>query len=169
MSIKEALERAKIGGERTSGSRQDPWAYWDKRRGIESSYEEKVLEAGRSIHRQAGTPELLNELAEIISSDFPDVKINEQRHAKGAISLGIEWNFRDRPKDASGVASAITYEYDAVSIEAYPLTEEVVVWNNEDGEVLTKNQWISDRKLIEDAIVRAYQNPVKMAGPPVRM
>lgn len=167
MSIIEALERRQIDGERTGASRQDrASAYWDKRRLIESSYQERVLEAGRSIHREAGVQGLLGELVEIIKLDFPDVKSNEQRTANGAVSLGIEWNFRDRPDKNT---SPFQYEYNAVQVEAYPLTGDVVVWGKEEGESLTKSQWSSDRKLIEDAIVRAYQNPIRMAGPPGRI
>lgn len=166
MSIKEALKRTQIDGEEIGASRQDrARAYWDKRRLIQSSYEGKVLEKGRSIHREAGVPGLLDELAEIIRPDFPDVRINEHSTGSGAVSLGIEWNFRDR----SDKDTPFKYEYNAVRVEAYPLTEDVVVWGKEEGESLTKSQWSSDRRPIEEAIARAYKNPMIMLGPPVRI
>lgn len=168
MSIKEALERLKINGERTDEPGQDRGqAYWDKHRLIGSSYKERVLETGRAIHREAGVPGFLGELAEIIRPDFGDVRVNDlQRMANGAVSLKIEWSFQDRPDKNK---SFLKYEYNAVEVEAYPLTEDVVVWGKEGGQLLTKDQWGSDRKLIEEAIARAYQNPMKMAGPPTRL
>lgn len=126
--MQEALKRRQIDEEITGVSSQDrARAYWDKRRAIESSYQEIVLEAGRSIHREAGVPGLLEELAEVIRPDFADVKIEEKRMANGTVSLGIKWNFQDRPDSPGKDTPFLKYEYNAVQVEAYPLTGDVVV------------------------------------------
>lgn len=169
MSIKEGIERRVQSGEEIRDARRHPSVERpfadEERRYLESSYNEKVLEAGRSIHKEAGTPKLFEELVELIRPDFSDVRIREVLMANGTVVSSVEWNF----KDTSSRVRPGGYEYNSVDIVAYPLTQELAVMGGWETEVISKSQWSSDRKLLEDAAVRAYQNPIKMMGPPVRL
>ena len=155
-----------MGAEISEAERQKRlWNLNEKRRSFESSYQVKVLEAGLSIYKEAGVPKLLEELAEIIRPDFPDVQINNgSLMYGGTVSSRIEWDFEyesgKRPDN---------YRYSSVNIIAYPLTQDLAVMGGEELGVLNKSQWSSDPKLLEDAVVRAYQNPIKIMGPPVRL
>ena len=161
MSIKEALGR--IQGEPGAMPTRGQGA-WNERE-IAASYGAAVFEKGLAIQEEAHVPELLGELAKIIRPEFWDVKAHETLMPNGVLSLGIEWNFRDRPGRNT---SFLKYEYNSLYVEAYPSTGNVVVRGQEGAELLTKDQWMSDRNLIEDAIVRAYRNPIITAGPPGR-
>ncbi len=159
MSIREALERVPKEAESSEAQRlKKMWSLGEKRRSFESSYKEKVLEAGRAIHREAGVPELLKQLAEIIRPDFPDVKIGKGLASDGMVSLSIDWNFRDE----------LDNRYNRVNVVAYPLTSGLAVMGGVELVVLDKSKWISDPKLLEDAIVRAYRNPISRVGSPAR-
>lgn len=162
MTIKEGIERT------LPSVQERAYRFIDKEKEISSSYKKKVLEAGRSILRESGASGLVQDLVEqYIKPNFQDVNTVEMLTEDGSTHLSIEWNFRDR-LIPPGEISSFTYKYNAVSITAYPLTADLVVRGGEDLEILGKSQWSSDPKLLEDAIVRAYQVPMQMMGPPVR-
>jgi len=160
MSIKEALEREGVGSKEQGAQRS-----LDLRH-LSSSYREKVLEAGRIIHRNAGVTDLLHELTEeVIRPNFSDAKIMEETLASnGTIVMGVDWNFRNFVGPSS-----FDYKYCALRIIAYPLTNELAILGGEELEVLSKSQWSSDPKLLEDAIVNAYRRPMEFDGPPTRL
>lgn len=159
MSIKEALERVvPMEAENSEVERQENlWRLGEEGRSFGHYYREIALEAGLSIHREAGTPKLLEELAEHIRGDFSDVKIKKVSiMSNGAVSLGIEWNFRDALAE-----KPYGQGHNSVEIIAHPLTEDLVVEGREAFKILYEPQWRSDPKLLEDAIVRAFQNSGK--------
>ena len=160
-TIKEALER--VRGSSTE-ERQGALRPFDDGIYLESDYNKKVLEAGLSILREAGAQKLLAELAEIIRPDFPDVKIEEELMANGMVSSMIVWNRTDEPT----IGSFIKYRESMVAIVAEPLTSNLVV-RGRDFTLLDRSQWSSDSTLLEDAIARAYDKPMSMLGPPVRI
>jgi len=78
----------------------------------------------------------------------------------GSIVVGIDWDSREPSEFKS-----FDYEHKALRISAYPLTKELAIFGGEKITVLSKSQWSSDRKLLEDAIVHAYRKPMIMVGP----
>lgn len=130
-------------------------------------YDQTVLDQGHVALQEARVPELLNELANIIRPDFPDVIIEERFELAGdiglvlqcdGVSLMIKWNFRD----VSG--EPLKHSYNSVNIIARPLTGDLLVMGGDPGKfrALDKSRWSSDPKLVEDAIARAYQIPKRM-------
>ena len=155
MSIKEALERIQTDRQRTMKSK-----FYE----LSSDYKNRVLEAGLAIHREAHVPELLSELAEIIKPNFPDVKINEGAvYEDGSVHLQIGWDYKPVERGPG------KYQYKAVSVLAYPLTGDLSIWSKDEVDLLRKPEWTLDPKIVEDAIVRAFKNPVNMRGPAIRM
>lgn len=165
MSIQEALGRVvprKV--EISEAERQRKlWSLGETRRSFGADYREIVLEAGRSIHREAGVPELLEELVEIIKPNFSDVKIEETVEANGAVSSKIVWNRKDILEKPFGD------RYNSVEIIAHPLTKDLVVEGREAFEIFPESQWKSDPKLLEDAIARAYRNSDVRGGSRIRI
>lgn len=144
MSIEQALGRYPIERQRTVvdefGSNKEGKA---------------VLAKVNLLLREAHIPEALRQLAEIIRPSFPDVKISKKEFLSGGgMCTGIEWNFRNRPSQGR-------YDFHSINISVLPTREEIVIGT----EVLTRKKWVTNRAIVEDAIVAAYKNPRKSNGP----
>lgn len=160
MSIEEALERVPREAESSKAQKgRESWELIKKRSSFGSSYRKKALEAGRYIHKEAGVPELLEDLAEHIRPVFSDVKIEEKLMPNGTVSSKIVW------KSIGILEKPYGDGYNFVEIIACPLTKDLVVEGRGEFEVFSKYQWGSDPKLLEDAIVRAYNSSIRTAGP----
>lgn len=151
MSIREVLKRGPIKRSHTEYNSRD------------SNEEEAVLAKADLLLQEAGIPEILFQLVEIIRPNFPDVKISERRvYVGGCVKMGLEWNFRKLPEDKG--QSMGKYQYSRLNISVLPIREEIVIGK----EVLARKQWAS-KDIVEDSIVVAYKNPEKWVGPPVRL
>ena len=148
MSIKEVLE---LGPMQRGGTLLTPE--------LQLAHRNKVLEAGLSIHRDAHVPELLEELAGIIRPDFPEVGISEPRLIDdGQVSLDIEWDFGQR----SIYLGPNLPSHNAIRVKAHLLTNDLVVTGGEGSELLEHERWQADQKLVVDAVVWAYKNPLRV-------
>ena len=146
MSIKEALEREPMHRGGTLLTPESQLALRNK---------DKVLEAGLSVHREAHVPDLLKEVADLIRPQFPDVKVSEPTVNGDFVGLGTWWNFRKVPD-----YFARTFEedvHDEVQVEASFLTKDLVVRIGYEEELLSYEEWSTDRMVLEGAIARAYQ------------
>lgn len=155
MSIKDALEgRPQFVG-------MEKWMPEYKRIGYENKYRAMLLEIGSSLLKKAGAPEVLTELEEAIKPRYPDVVIGKSTLGNdGLVYIPADWNnrheIRYRPDFPDRVHSQI-------SIIAYPLTSDLIVIGDV-GELLKEEQWQSNRKFLEDAVVEAYRKPKISSG-----
>ncbi len=148
MGLKEAIERSPTG--KGPHFRED----WQK---VFNEYESLVESRGDDLLKKASIPLLINELRDLIAVDCPDAKF----FAGGAMSFSrdergfrLEWNSRT-PADETDLNVT---EYDVIIITAQPSNNQVTILQGDGVEILTEDQW-SIKEVVEDAIVRAYQNP----------
>lgn len=155
MSIKEALERGPMDRERYVLSFNQ----------VREGYEKEVLEKGRELLKGAGIPTLLHELAEIIKQGFSDIRVEEEiLNRDGTVLTRLEWNFRNLPEELPFRSG--DYEYNAIHVYARPLTKDFLIEGQESEQIIEQQWRFGDPKDVEDAIVRAYLQPMRMTGPP---
>lgn len=149
MSIKEALERKPVDRKRTIVGRD-----------IQYNSDKVVSDRSLAIMKDSGALESLDELTKIVSSEFPDVKILPHMTFKGRMGFDFAWNFREPPIEERQDIKAI---HSAFRVEVYPVDEAIIVESQGEkgleGELLTKSQWSTDRRAVEDALVHAFKNP----------
>jgi len=147
MGLKEAIRR---------GPTEKGPNFRENYREVYNEYESLVESRGDELLEMASVPLLINELRDIVAVDHPDVRffaggpMNFSRDERG---FRLEWNFRT-PADAALNET----EYDVIIITAQPSSNRLTILQGDGVEILTKDQW-SMREVVEDAIVRAYQNP----------
>ncbi len=146
MTLKEAVERGPIDSPKPITSWGDP-SYHRK-------YEDRFLQGGMEIIDAARMPIKLQELAEVMRPDHPDVAIHEWRPDinNGVVVGGISW---------SEAQEKVRYSYDHINyigVFARVATKELVFARSDGVEVLQEQEW-SDPMLVEDALVRGYHKP----------
>lgn len=151
MSIKEAIERGPMDRHRTRYlSHQD--SFYNSA----ETYRKKI-EAVRRLFEESGVRRVLNELADVIRPEFPDVAIVE-RGSAGGLSLDIEWNHRSEPAFPNMSPLPMV---DMVVVQGDFLGDNLTVSGEKEKEVLRRRQWES-REVLEDAIAIAFKNPLRL-------
>lgn len=150
MSIREALERQPTHG--------------DNRVVPHSFHENQILEAGMSIFEESGVNRLLSELREAIEPKFPDVEIGKVEFGlNGSAALRIQWNHHIALLGELKPSMRLPI-VNTIRISAFILNGDLSILKEEGNELITRQQWRSDPRILEDAIVRAYISPVHFPG-----
>lgn len=149
MSIQEALERGPLDRER------ELVFLGDVGKETEEFYRAQALQEGVRILEEAKVPQLLHELANIIKTEYPDVKVNDPKLSGDfTVEMNIEWNYREEK-----VARGKEPMCDTVFVLALPTSRGLTIATRQ-AELLKYEQWSTKPQVLEDAIVRAYRNPV---------
>ncbi len=183
MSIKEAIERTTPP---TSLSGKDLDNAFEEKHRIEDDYKKEVLEAGIEIFRESGVTGMLDELRDIINAEpgkqdatvvnvntsfpsdrerdieHPREKVRYEMYSSGTVTTGIGWDYDD---DRAGRTEHPTHN--GFFVEAQPLTGALVVTGHIAAELIPKSTWQGPegRKVVEDAIARAYKKPARWSRP----
>ncbi|MBI2613237.1 MAG: hypothetical protein HYW62_00475 [Candidatus Levybacteria bacterium] len=145
MSIKEALQRRET--ERVGRIPQ-----------TDLTGEARLLRvaADRRLLDKAKVPALLDELMEVIKSEFPDVEKMTVISPEDA-SLSIVWNRRDEILSGATPEMVPICWVNKITIMPDSQASELAIEGYE-TEILTRKQW-GNHGVLEGAIVRAYRNP----------
>lgn len=127
----------------------------------------ELVRVSRSMLAHSGVLRGLDELVDIIRPEFSDVEVNEHIDSDGSLTLAIDWN--RRPIRIHPIHPINRYQYNSIAVRADPITEGLVVSSEGEDEFLRRLQWGSDARIVEDALGRAYMNPMRMIGPPQKM
>ena len=160
MSIKEALVRYdSISGNAVQPTRGPHTLALEHM----ETYRQAVLEKGSAIFERANVSGLFQELADVIGLNFRDVKIyNPKIFRDGTVVLEMGWDYRSIDQNPE------TQSYKAINVNAYTLTGDLMVWSEDEVELLSESEWSSDPNKVENAIVRSYKNPVNRRTPVFR-
>ncbi len=160
MSIQEALGRGKT--ERVGKIAQ---------RGISGEDYLRKLAADRKLIDEAKVPELLAELMVAIGPEFPDVR---ERGFGSIVDLipddtqSVVWNRRDETPSGATQGMGRVHVVSMIRVTPNSLTSELSIEGRE-TEILGLGDWNNPR-VLEDAIVRAYRNPMRVVDvPPITM
>lgn len=156
MSIRERLERGPLERERNVVD--------FGRHSTENPYKKIALDVGKQVLEAAGVPSILQDFADTIRSDHPDVIITEPEiDASFSTHIQVRWNFRE--EDQHGRKEPMC---EFLHVTARPLRESLRIGSREEEE-MEKSQWSGHPEIIEDAVVLAYQNPIIYWLRPVRI
>lgn len=150
MSIKEALGRARRPYRISSTSFNDGSVNdFNPYRAIAEENCSKILKEAR-IH------EILADFKETIKEKYPDVEIGNFKLNSQLLTAAADVTWNGRPKDGN------MYEYDFFSILIRPGIEEIAIRSTRVASYIAKDRWNGHPEVIEDAIVKAYNNPGKL-------
>lgn len=151
--IKEALERTQ-----REGAGIQLHHYPEMIIPLSSENQRLALEAGTRILNDAGVPQLLSELAEIIKPEFADVLVTAEEIINYyEVCKEVQWHFRKGSLGGRDMRMC-----NAVAVQAGFLSGEIIVIGK-NAELVKKEQWSSNPQFLEDAIARAYKNPLRQS------
>lgn len=151
MSIKEALTRDFPPLEKKNRNELDGW-YRNLRR---ERYKHAI-----SFLEKSGSFALMRELAEIISGDFPDVTLLQRINPiVGEVELLLEWDYRERSSQFSNYKVS-----KQISVHTDSANGFLTVHGDHFFVVISKNEWDSSQKHLENALVTAFRQPSEMGS-----
>lgn len=135
---------------------------------FENLYRQRVLEVGTALLKEAGVDKIFFELETIISPDFPDVQIEGNKlTGSGIVQSQLKWNRRVETVSELNPSSPLKLPIvSVIVVEAFPLSGDLCVWSSEERELIAREKWSRDPGILEDAVARAYRNPVRLVDEP---
>lgn len=124
-------------------------------------YEEWFTAQGVAIMKKARVQPVLEELAKVIKSGYPDVRLDSEPTitlSQGVVGVGVKWNFQDVTQDGKGF---MTTRYDEINVMARVATGEIGVTTGKGIIVLDKRQ-LQTPGVLESALKEASHNPYRV-------